>query len=279
MVEAEIVPPSLKRMKRRHEYAPVGGCIYHTLGQPGGPFTLEHIIPESLGGMLELPEASCHDCQVITSAFEGENARRLFLPIRRQYKFPSKNRGAARRPAREKETFEVKIDGKKRNIPAAEYPGVLLSFSFPFPTILSGQPPTHKSFSGGVALGILPEFGDRLNRLRAKYGQNVSFLTRGSADAMGRMLAKIAHAYAVAEIGFGRFRPYLLGIIRNHDPYLLHHFLGSSPDPASPISDDLHEIAVLPPGQVGPDNLIVVKIHLFSNHQGMPVHYVVAGER
>jgi hypothetical protein len=39
----------------------------------------------------------------------------------------------------------------------------------------------------------------------AKYGNNVEFPTRGSAEAVGRLLAKIAHAYAVAEIGLDRF--------------------------------------------------------------------------
>jgi hypothetical protein len=33
----------------------------------------------------------------------------------------------------------------------------------------------------------------------------VEFPTRGSAEAVGRLLAKIAHAYAVAEIGLDRF--------------------------------------------------------------------------
>jgi hypothetical protein len=269
--------PLLSRMKRTHTYSPLGGCIYHISDQPAGPFRLEHIIPESLGGMLELPAASCVACESVTSAFEGENAGKLFLPIRRQYKFPSKQRGAARGLARQHDTFLLKIDGKKRKIPATEYPGFLMSFVFPYPTILLGQPVTAESFSGGVTLGTLPEFGERLNRLRAKYGQKVEFPTRGSAEAAGRLLAKIAHSYAVAEIGFGSFRPCLLGIIRNQDPFLLRHLVGSSADKA-PLSEDLHEIGILPRGQLGPDSLVVVRIHLFANHHGMPVHYVVIGE-
>jgi hypothetical protein len=39
-------------MKRRHEYAAVGRCIYCRGEGLPGRLTLEHIIPESLGGML-----------------------------------------------------------------------------------------------------------------------------------------------------------------------------------------------------------------------------------
>jgi hypothetical protein len=276
---AEILPPPLSRMKRRHEYAPVGRCIYCCGDGLPGRLTLEHIIPESLGGMLELPEASCHDCQVITGAFEGENAGRLFRPIRRQLNFPSKSRGKTRREQREKETFVVKIDGINRKISIAEYPGLITSFVFTLPTILLGISPTGESFTGGISLGILPEFGERLNALRAKYGSKVEFPTRGSAEAVGRLLAKIAHAYAAAEIGLDNFKPYLLGIIRNQDPYLLHHLVGSAAG-TPPLSEDLHEIEILPPEEIfGAGKLIVVKIHLFSNYPGIAAHYVVAGER
>jgi HNH endonuclease len=265
-------------MKRRHVYPPVGKCIYCRSDGLPRQLTLEHIIPESLGGMLELPEASCHDCQAITSAFEGENAGKLFRPIRRQLHLPSKSRGKARREQRENETFVVKFDDVRRNIPVAEYPGLITSFVFTLPTILLGIAPTGESFSGGVSLGILPEFGERLNALRAKYGNKVEFPTRGSAEAVGRLLAKIGHAYAAAEIGLDKFKPYLLGIIRNQDPYLLHHLVGSAAG-TSPFADDLHEIEILPPQTFGNDKLIVVKIHLFSNYPGIAVHYVVAGER
>lgn len=256
----------------------VGKCIY--CGRPGGEVTLtiEHIIPESLGGTLQLPQASCPDCQKFTSAFEGQNAGKLFRPIRRQFQFPSKSRGRKRREEREKETFVVVIDGKRRKIPAKDYPGLLISFLFPYPTALMGIAPTFDSFTGRVTLGTLPEYNERLTALRAKYGQQVSFPTFGSAEDVGRLLAKIAHAYAAAEQGPDAFKPYLLGIIRGQDPQLLHHVVGSALDPSA-AGDDLHEIELLAPSELGPPNLVVVKIRLFADHVGMPTHYVVVGER
>src|SRR5262245_45822408 len=101
----------LSRMKRRHRYPPVGRCIYHDGGDRVGRLTLEHVIPEALGGMLELPDATCDACTKITGAMEGQNAGRLFRPIRRQLEFPSKGRGKARREARQQEQFVVRIDG------------------------------------------------------------------------------------------------------------------------------------------------------------------------
>ncbi len=264
-------------MKRRHTYPAVGKCIYCGRGRDEVVLTVEHIIADSLGGTLELPDASCTDCQKFTSAFEGQNAGRLFRPIRRQFKFPSKSRGRIRREKRENETFVVVIDGKKRNIPAKDYPGLLLSFVFPYPTVLMGIAPTFESFTGGVSIGTLPEFGERLNALRAKYGNSVTFPTFGNAEHVGRLLAKTAHAYATAELGPDGFKPYLLGIIRGHDSSLLRHLVGSALA-TSPAGDDLHEIEVLPSDALGSGNLVVVRIRLFANYPGIATHYVVAGE-
>jgi hypothetical protein len=274
----EITPLPLSRMKRRQKYNPVGKCIYCNGNGEVGRLTLEHIIPESLGGMLELPEASCNDCQAITSAFEGHNAGNLFLPIRRQFRMPSKSRGSRRKQERARETFSVVIDDVKRRVPVNEYPGLLMSFVFPLPTALLGISPSDQGFAGGITLGMLPQFGERLNVLRSKYGDKVTFPTEGSAESVGRLLAKIAHAYSCAEVGLGAFKPYLLNIIRNQDTHLLGHFVGSAASTTT-IGEDLHEIEILPPERFGTRNLIVVRIHLFSNYQGMPIHYVVAGER
>jgi HNH endonuclease len=273
----EVLPPPLSRMTRQHKYNPVGRCIYCSGDGKLQQLTLEHIIPESLGGMLELPEASCQACQAITSAFEGDNAGNLFRPIRRQFKMPSKSRGNKRRQERAQETFLIVIDGVKRRVPVNEYPGFLMSFVFPLPTALLGISPKDEGFSGGITLGTLPQFGERLNVLRAKYGAKVTFPTKGSAESVGRLLAKIAHAYSCAEVGLDGFKPYLLDVIGDQAAHLLGHFVGSAA--STTVGEDLHEIEILPPERFGTGNLIVVRIHLFSNYQGMPIHYVVAGER
>ena len=54
-------------------YAPVGRCIYcgATEHSPGrAKLGDEHIVPEGLGGMMILPEASCGRCEGMTSSIE-----------------------------------------------------------------------------------------------------------------------------------------------------------------------------------------------------------------
>jgi hypothetical protein len=62
---ASSVPETLTKMKRQHTYRRekdrIGaqGCIY--CNGPA-PLTLEHIIPENIGGMLTIERASCAFC-------------------------------------------------------------------------------------------------------------------------------------------------------------------------------------------------------------------------
>jgi 5-methylcytosine-specific restriction endonuclease McrA len=60
------------------KFNPVGCCIY--CGNDGGKEGLrtEHIISYSSGGKAELPEASCRNCERITSYLDGYLAKRVF---------------------------------------------------------------------------------------------------------------------------------------------------------------------------------------------------------
>ncbi|MDZ5649047.1 HNH endonuclease [Nitrospirillum sp. BR 11828] len=265
------------KMSHVHTYDAIRKCIYCGKGDNFENLTTEHIIPESLGGTIKLPSASCSDCQKFTSAFEGRNAGRLFRPVRRQFDFPSKSRGRKQKELRQNETFRVIVDGVKRDLPAKDYPGLLITFEFPYPTALMGIPPTFENFAGGISIATLPDFGLRLNALRARYGNAVSFPTSGNSEDVGRLLAKIGYSYAVAELGLNVFKPYVLGIIRGHDVSLLRHLVGGDLT-KSPAGDDLHEIELVPPGALGFPNLVVVRIRLFANCPGTATYLVVVGE-
>jgi hypothetical protein len=90
----------MTRMNRVHRYPPVGKCIYCGSDGAPGQLGLEHIIAESLGGMLLLPASSCGECAKATSAVEGRIAGELFRAIRRQMQFPNEEvRELARRAA------------------------------------------------------------------------------------------------------------------------------------------------------------------------------------
>jgi hypothetical protein len=263
--------PVRRRMDRRQTYTPVNCCIYCGRREPGVKLHREHIIAESLGGMLELPASSCDDCGRETHAFEGLCAGRMYGPIRAQLNFPSK-RSLKNRVKK----FTMTFDGVRRKVHQDEYPGILITFVRTLPGILIGEPAT-ADFAGAVAITTLPEFGDRLNKLRAKYKANkVEFNPEYGIESLGRLLAKTAYAYAVAEMGYGSFRPLVIDLILNYEPKYLAYYVGGTHEKEAPLGGDLHEIEIDNTG-LGKGQYIVVRIQLFADRR-LPVYYVVVGE-
>ncbi len=287
---SQTVPPKPPRMNRRYEYdrrldrLGFHGCIYCNGTQPN-PLTLEHIIPDGLGGTLTIPKASCDACSDETHAFEG-HAMNMLKAVRRQLNFPQKHRGVKDKEKRKAERFVLHLDRRKVKVPIEEFPALLLSLVYPLPGILLNLRPEDKPLTGGVySAQVLEGFGEKLNRIRAKYRASTIAIigiepTRhGDEGDYGRMLAKIAHAYAVAELGCGNFQPFLVHIIRGIKPYYLPHFIGSALGKTPPY-DDLHQIEIDQGGLggIGVGSLIVVKIRLFANRD-TPTHYVVVGRK
>jgi hypothetical protein len=278
-------PEPLSRMKRQQIYRREldrggwRGCIYCN-GAPPVPLTAEHIIPDSLGGGLIIEHASCAACADQTHAFEG-HACNVLRPARRQMGLPQKRRGAKARETRRAERFVLMLDRNRVKVPIEEFPALLMSLVFPFPGILLNQQPEDKPLTGGIySAELLEGFGEKLNRLKAKYRANsigimgIEPNARGQHDDYGRMLAKIAHSYAAAELGCGSFDPFLVNAIRGIRPYYLPHFIGSSIGKAPPFSD-LHQIEIDKTG-LGGSAYVVVKLRLFSNRD-TPTHYIVVG--
>jgi hypothetical protein len=282
------IPEKLNKMKRHHIYRRerdregCGGCIYCN-ETPITPLTKEHIIPESLGGNLIIESASCDACAQQTHAFEG-HACDAMRPVRRQLGLPQKRRGAKGRERRGAERFVLRLDSHKVKVPIEEFPALLMSLVFPYPGILLGQRPEDKPLAGGVYSAELIEgFGEKLNKIKAKYRANsISIMGiepkgREDQDDYGRMLAKIAHSYAAAELGCGNFEPFLVHVIQGVKPYCLPHFIGSPLGKNSPPFPDLHQIEIDQSG-LGGESFIVVKLRLFSNRD-TPTHYIVVGRK
>jgi hypothetical protein len=194
---------------------------------------------------------------------------------------PQKHRGAKRREQRKAERFVLILDRNRVKVPIEEFPALLMSLVFPFPGILLNQKPEDRPLTGGIYSAELMEgFGEKLNRIKSKYMANsvgimgIEPSARGQQDDFGRMLAKIAHSYAVAELGCGNFHPFLVDAIRGVKPYYLPYFIGSGIGKSPPFSD-LHQIEIDKTG-LGMGALVVVKIRLFANRD-TPTHYVVVG--
>lgn len=67
-------------MTAHKRYQPVGKCIY--CGSTGKKLTDEHIIAFGLNANSILPDASCEDCNKITSNVEGKILRGLAWQMR-----------------------------------------------------------------------------------------------------------------------------------------------------------------------------------------------------
>ena len=91
-----------------------------------------------------------------------------------------------------------------------------------------------------------------------------------------RMLAKIGHSFAVAELGERKFRPLLCDLIRKGEIAALN-LIGGAPEwQGQRKSKALHEIGLGYQHHNG-KTYVVAKIRLFAAHDG-PAYYVVVGD-
>lgn len=183
---------------------PVGRCIY-CLATKG--LTDEHVIPFSLGGKLVLPKASCAQCNKITHKFEGAVARRVFGQFRAAYSVQT------RRPGERPNFVQIRTkSGKLKWIPIEEVPDVLFVPKSYEPEIILGmKSPNPWGGQGTWAIG-----GERTDYLkfRETHDWDGSVSVNTHPWNFGRMLAKVAHSYAVARLGIENFRPLLTDIIK-----------------------------------------------------------------
>jgi hypothetical protein len=258
-------------------YDPAGLCIYcgrstYSDKQPTRKFGDEHIIPFSLGGTLILPDASCETCERIINKVETNLTKGMFLPARTQLLYPTRNKKD--RPKHLPLDIQADADMHTRQIPIEDYPGMIVTLRFSLPLALLGTAPVDEELTGGVAIATLPAFGENLNKHPRR---TVTRKMGGDAATLGRLIAKIAHAYAVAEIGLGRFSPYLLDIILNRPPLYLKHYVGGEIGDAPPAGADRAQISHSLERLTDGTTLVLVKIRLFADRNGMPTYLAVAG--
>jgi hypothetical protein len=158
----------------------------------------------------------------------------------------------------------------------SDFPLFFMTYKFPPPAVLVGKDPAAEVNFQVVASVNQEEF--RKFAPRDKDGFRLAPL---NPEAFCRMLAKIAHSYAVAELGSGTFRPTLRKVIRGIEPppgspitAILNWVGGDIETP--PAAEHLHDIQWLIE-TVGEVNYVVVKLRLFS-FMGSPRYRIVVGE-
>lgn len=263
---------------------PVGWCVYCG-SDKFEALSREHVVPFSLGGTLVIQKASCPDCAEITKEFEQTCARTIFGPLRLLLGLPSRHK--KERPEEMRTVFE--IDGQKheRFVKTEDNPAVRIPLpEFNFPGAFLGSPPAesfgaHKwrnmSFSAKDAgarvrraLAVLPD-------IDVNVGVWPPYPDPFPIIPFARMLAKIAHCYAVHEFGPKAFEPLLPDYILGNNKHL-PFVVGSNPEVppsiATPESNKgLHRFTAI---RTDGDQLFGVSIHLLSPLK-MPAYCVVIG--
>ncbi len=227
----------------------------------------------SLGGTLLLPEASCQICEKLTSGYDTHCAEQFIGKNREHLGLRARRRNRPRSQiAVERQIGEGYV--QRATVPLSDHFAGLVMFNFGFPGVLVDLPQT-EVFLGEIVIRSLHPDPERRSR---RTGQ-VSIVSRGGfhAPIFGRMLAKVGHSFAVAELGLDAFDPVLPDLIRQNGPQYLAHYIGGSLGEEEPKSTNRHEISISTYNNINGDDYIVVRIRLFSNY-GMPTYYVVVGK-
>lgn len=238
-------------------YDGVGLCIY--CGDMQSALSREHIIPFGLNGDLVLPKSSCDNCRGITGKFEGHVLKKMLLYPRARWGLKSQKKTLPT-------TFPLTItrqNGRKRHkqVPLDELP-THLNFMprFTLPGIILQRPAWElpaanlKPTLSAQDAQILLSHGDGTESVQTPAIQMVT------EDFM-RMLAKIGHAYAVAQLGL-KFKPILQDLIVSGSQSLRYYIGSEETDP--PAEDYLFQIKIGDFGLPGLPRFLCVGIRLFS---------------
>jgi hypothetical protein len=259
-------------------YPPVGHCIY--CGVYTKQLSKEHIIAKGLAGnSLILPKASCRDCAAKTSDWERACLRHMWWPFRTQLGVPSSGKQVPKDfTLRQMKITARNPDGSisaydkigETQIPVGEFPFFLMTYKLPSLGIVIGRNPD-ESINYEVVVYCDPQ------EMKKSMAGDQSGFQIGSPDitSFTRMLCKIAHAYAVAELGYWSFFPKLPRYIRGKA--LIHGWRWIGGDTAnSPPEQHLHDIQWSVPTIDGVV-YVMVSLRLFS-FVGSPRYHIIVGE-
>lgn len=260
-------------------YAAVNCCIYCGTTEE---LSDEHIVPFGLGGRWVLPKSSCGDCAKKIGAFEGTCQRTMFGPLRMYFNLPTRRR--KERP--KKLPLKVKLTPDAEwsfiDVDQEVYPFLVVLPLLRMPDELSGYT---TSGERGAAVRNLwvreASFRDgtmlHLKALAAEL--KVAAIEPGGdvrVPEFFRMLAKIAHAFAVAELGRGSFSPFLTPMICNADTSNCVQYIGSLQF-TEHATAGLHELSFGSYTCARPD-IVAVRIRLLASLE-TPTYYVAVGRR
>lgn len=270
---ATIIQAPIEIVTPPKRYRAIGHCIY--CGRRSGKITEEHIIPFGLAAnSLVLPKASCRVCQEATRDFETVWLRHMWWPFRTRIGAPSAKK--VRPDNFTLRRFKADTPGADatalrpvsvEQVKPKDFPLVYTAFKFQPPGILVGRPDSEPA---DYEIWVR---GEDLKKYTPNTGDAVE-LGIANPQSFSRMLAKIAHSFAVAEVGEEAFTPLLTNFIRGEDGFPILRWLGGDREP-HPSTLPLHQIS-RSTGIVGDTRYLIVGIRLFC-FMGTPRYYAVVG--
>jgi hypothetical protein len=185
------------------DYPPLNRCAYCPSTATVSPETLttEHIIPFGFGGRLILPKASCKFHQKETCRVEDFILRRYLCALRSHLSLPSRN------PRQRPDGYVLKLrrgaHSWKQKVKLADHPGLVRFMMFDPPGRVAGRNRQQETYSVRfIDTEIFRDIAARLTRLGADSFEDKVTI---NAMALARLIAKIGHSFAVAELGFDAF--------------------------------------------------------------------------
>lgn len=260
-------------------YEPVGTCIY--CGSRDD-LTDEHIIPFAAGGRWILPAASCKKCAAITGAFEGEVSRTIIGPLRMLYNMPTRRKKDRPKHLPLKVKYPSSTDWEVANVDRSICPFLVGLPLYPMPDAVTGVvsegdqgPGTANIWIRGAAFWRNKD--EHLQWLCNELGAvEVMPEARVHTEPFCLMLAKIAHSFAVAELGLDTFSPFLTEMIRTRDLSNRAHVIGGGRGNET-ASSELHNLE-LDSGIGIYSDVIVARVRILGVLE-TPTYYVAVGIR
>lgn len=236
------------------------------------PLKREHIIPHGLipighPDSWVLHEASCEKCEKITSAFEGHILGAVWPTA------PSGLSLRTRRNEAKSHPLLVQRDGTfiKVEVPAKEYPAVIMFPEFRPPAILDGR--QYESGIEIIAQTTGQVAGPPVEEVARRYGaKQVRFVATFKGHSFVRLIAKVAYGLMVADFGIDDW----------DEVYVLPSIMGQSEDSGRWVGcDGKRKLSARPLPLHGIDREVVngeviARVCLFAKF-GAPEYIVVVG--
>lgn len=226
----------------------------------------EHVIPYALEGEFVLRQASCRECEKMTTRFENAVLRDFLLPARVSLEIRT------RRPKQRPDRLPLieMVGGKRqvRYVPVDEHPTYIALPLFAPPARLRGADEPHLQL---LPPGAWWSLVGRVHPIEASGllgGVPVGIRLEGDVYAFARMIGKIAHGF-VAAANLGDVATELPSLLRAPGE-AIGWSVGGAPDILL-TEPGLHAV-----GLAVIDGVVQVRVRLFAQLGG-PEYLVVAG--